>query len=178
MRKRLQSGRGSQRGALDHDSVGTACSLKEPMYARFSRVLELRTEDAVSFFDPHSIDLLRIDGSREVERVTPEFDAWLSRMSSYGLVLIDCVARRGGNLGVSELWEVLSARYPELHLRPRAGARRACGRPGRGSRARGPGERRRGRARPHPAFLRVRGKDAQGCASQHRTVGRRIRPDF
>ena len=36
---------------------------------------------------------------------------WLPRMSSYGLVLIDCVARRGGNLGVSELWEELKARY-------------------------------------------------------------------
>jgi glycosyltransferase involved in cell wall biosynthesis len=99
---------------MDPDAPATPRSLEAPLYARFSRLLYATSLDAVSYFDPHSIDLLRIDGSRAVPLVARDFDAWLSRMSTYGLVLFDCVARRGGNLGVSELWDALSRRYPSF----------------------------------------------------------------
>jgi O-antigen biosynthesis protein len=95
-------------------AAAAAQSLDEPRYARFSRVLEATVDQSALHFDSESIDLLRIGGDREVELVEREFQSWHGKMSRFGLVLIDCVARRSGNLGVSQLWEELSRRFPSF----------------------------------------------------------------
>ena len=46
--------------------------------------------------------------------IARDFHTWREKMSRYGLVLIDDVARRSGNLGVSEFWEDLSQRFPSF----------------------------------------------------------------
>ena len=57
------------------DASARVCALGQPEYSRFSGVLEVTTSDALELFEPHSIDLLRIDGSRDALLVTRDFEA-------------------------------------------------------------------------------------------------------
>ncbi len=98
----------------DDETSATLRTLQESCYSSFSRLLETTTDDAESLFDPQSIDLLHLNGGREVEVVAREFHNWRAKLSRFGVVLIDDVVRRSGNFGVSELWDELKQRFPSF----------------------------------------------------------------
>ena len=70
-------------------------------------------DDAVSRFEPGSIDLLHIDGFHTYEAVRHDFDSWRDRLSDRGVVLLHdvCVTDRA-DFGVHRFWEEIRQSHP------------------------------------------------------------------
>lgn len=83
-------------------------------YPGFACLLRSSFDDALPQFEDGSIDLLHLDGCHASEAILHDFNAWLPKMSSRGVVLIhDVCARLPGYGGVSA-WASISSRFPSF----------------------------------------------------------------
>jgi hypothetical protein len=84
----------------------------DPLYSRFSYLIQSKFADALNRFGDGTIDLLHIDGFHSYEAVKEDFDNWRSKMSSRGIVLMHDIRARLPGFGVWQLWDEIEARYP------------------------------------------------------------------
>lgn len=69
-------------------------------FAAFSRLLRMRFDEALPFFDDGSIDLLHIDGTHTYEAVKNDFTNWLPKVSKGGVILLHDTMARKKDFGV------------------------------------------------------------------------------
>ena len=81
-------------------------------YARFSALLRMKFDDAATYFDDESIELLHIDGLHTYEAVHHDFETWLPKLAPGAVVMFHDTNVRERNFGVWRLWEELQVRYP------------------------------------------------------------------
>jgi glycosyltransferase involved in cell wall biosynthesis len=106
---------GDEHAAFYDDSVYASVSAyNDEHYAAFSHLLRTTFDEALAHFEPHSIDLLHIDGLHTYEAVKHDFESWLGRMSENGVILFHDIAVRSRGFGVFQLWEEIKQRYPGL----------------------------------------------------------------
>jgi hypothetical protein len=91
-------------------------SRRNRRYDGFSQLIRSTFAEACDQFADGSIDLLHIDGSHTHDAVRRDFETWLPKLSSRGVVMFHDSAERGPGFGVHLLWDELRTRYPHFEF--------------------------------------------------------------
>lgn len=91
-------------------------ALQAEHYAGFSTLMRCRFDEALPYFPDASIDLLHIDGRHTYDDVKEEFDTWLPKMSSRGIILFHDTNVRERQFGVWKLWDEVRKSYPNFEF--------------------------------------------------------------
>lgn len=104
-------------GAYDNVVFENFSAHHLPLYGSFSTLLRMRFDEALPLFDDGTVDLLHIDGLHTYEAVRHDFESWLPKLSSRGVVLLHDIEIRRDDFGVFRLWDELSVRFPSFAFR-------------------------------------------------------------
>jgi GT2 family glycosyltransferase/glycosyltransferase involved in cell wall biosynthesis len=106
----------AQSGYFDKSVLEDLKQHHDPLYGKFSTLIESTFDDARESFTDGSVDLLHIDGYHAYESVKHDFETWLPKMSSRGIVLFHDTRERTDDFGVWKLWDELKALYPNFEF--------------------------------------------------------------
>lgn len=100
-------------GAEVYDTVAEYRARKFP---GFTELMRMTFDEAAAYFHDASIDLLHIDGLHTYEAVRHDFETWLPKMSSRGVVLFHDTSVREREFGVWRYWAEICERYPSFEF--------------------------------------------------------------
>lgn len=101
-------------GFYGEDVFEAVKRVNDAEYASFSTLLRMTFDDALSRIADGSVDLLHLDGRHRYEDVRHDFESWLPKLSSRGIVLFHDIAERREDFGVWRYWDELSVRWPSF----------------------------------------------------------------
>ena len=108
---------GDEHAGFYGDEVYDEVCAHNRRYDAFSRLIRSDFSDACGEFADGSIDLLHVDGCHTYEAVRHDFESWLPKLSSHGVMLFHDTAEYSNGFGVHRLWEELRGRYPHFEFR-------------------------------------------------------------
>jgi predicted O-methyltransferase YrrM len=108
-------------GYYDQSVYRQLYEYQQKNYSKFSSLLKMPFNKALSQFTDGSIDLLHIDGYHVYEAIKQDFEDWLPKMSRQGVVLMHDINYYGLDFGVWRLWDELAPRYPSFAFRHSSG---------------------------------------------------------
>jgi hypothetical protein len=107
---------GDEHAGLYDESVFEGILEANKKYESFSSLLRTTFSEAAASFEENSIGLLHIDGLHTYEAVKNDFETWLTKMSSDGVILFhDTNVHRDG-FGVYRFWSEISERYHSMEF--------------------------------------------------------------
>ncbi|RYC28839.1 glycosyltransferase, partial [Lichenibacterium minor] len=100
----------------DGDEAHLAAVSRNAPYAAFSSLIGAPYHEARPSFAPGSIDLLHIDGPHDHGEAVQILDAWRSRLSDAGIVLLHGTGPEGRRTGTGLLFDGLTSDHPTFHF--------------------------------------------------------------
>ncbi len=88
----------------------------DPLYTEFSHLIQSTFDNALDRFSNESIDLLHIDGYHTYDAVRHDFESWLPKMSSRGIVLFHDIAVKDAGFEVWKFWDEVTKKYPHFEF--------------------------------------------------------------
>ena len=86
-------------------------------YADFAVFMRMYFSVAARSFEDGSVDLLHIDGLHTYEAVREDYETWLPKMSTRGIILLHDIGVHERDFGVWKFWGELQERHPTMELR-------------------------------------------------------------
>jgi len=83
-------------------------------YSDFSYLLRMSFDEASSQFQTGQIDLLHLDGLHTYDAILNDFNLWIDRVSTGGIILIHDIACREKGFGVWKFWDEIKTLYPSF----------------------------------------------------------------
>ena len=99
-------------GFYGHGVFQYVKNINEQSFSSFSRLLKMSFDEALLQFEKGSVDLLHIDGLHTYESVKHDFESWLPKMSTKGVVIFHDTNVHEKGFGVWRLMEEIKDRYP------------------------------------------------------------------
>jgi hypothetical protein len=103
-------------GLYDHEVLQELREHHDPIYGRFSRLLESTFDEAVAYFPDGAIDLLHIDGLHTYDSVRHDFETWTPKLSDRAVVILHDINVRERGFGVWRFWTEIREHRPHLDL--------------------------------------------------------------
>ena len=107
---------GDEHAGIFDDSTFQAVTKLNQQYLHFSTLLRMSFSQASSRFELNSIDLLHIDGFHSYESIKEDFETWISRVSTNGIVLLHDIHVRRNTFGVYRYWEEIRSQYKTIEF--------------------------------------------------------------
>ena len=86
-------------------------------YQEYSILLRMTFDNALKKIEDNSIDLLHIDGFHTYQAVKHDFETWLPKVSSGGIILFHDTNVKERDFGVYKLWEEIRSNYPSIEFK-------------------------------------------------------------
>jgi len=112
----IDSFEGDQHAGFYGNDVYDDVSRRNRRHDGFSQVIRSTFAEACDQFADGSIDMLHIDGCHTHDAVRRDFETWLPKLSSRGVVLFHDTAEHSPGFGVHLLWDELRGRYPHFEF--------------------------------------------------------------
>lgn len=106
----------SHTGAYGPEVLADLRGHHDRLYGSFSCLLESSFEEALQHFANGTIDLLHIDGYHTYEAVKGDFESWLQKLSSRGVILLHDTNVLKQDFGVRRFWDELESRYANFEF--------------------------------------------------------------
>jgi O-antigen biosynthesis protein len=112
----IDSFEGDEHAGLYGNDVYEDVLRRNRRYDGFSQVIRSTFAEACDQFADGSIDMLHIDGCHTHDAVRRDFETWLPKLSSRGVILFHDTAEHSPGFGVHLLWDELRTRYPHFEF--------------------------------------------------------------
>ncbi len=91
--------------------------INDQSFSNFSRLLRMSFDKALSSFEEGSIDLLHIDGKHSYDAVKHDFESWLPKMTTKGVIIFHDTNVYDKGFGVWKLIKEIKDKYPFLEFK-------------------------------------------------------------
>ena len=98
-------------GQYDDTVYNEVSGHNEAHYSKFSHLLRMTFDEALSQFSNGSVNLLHIDGLHTYEAVKHDFETWLPKLAPNAIVLFHDTEMRDHGFGVWKFWAELQEKY-------------------------------------------------------------------
>jgi len=105
----------SHAGEID-ESVFHRVNNYNKNFDTFSTIFRMKFSEALNSFRNQTIDILHIDGFHTYAAAKEDFETWLPKMKSDGMILLHDIHVRRSNFGVYELWNELKSSYNTIEF--------------------------------------------------------------